>query len=105
MKPILIYSTFPDQQTAQNIAAVVIKGKLAACANIFPAHQSLYEWEGEIKNDTEVAVIFKSTDEKFAALKTVILDKHPYDTPCIVVLPITDGHSPFLEWVSQQTSA
>jgi len=105
MKPILIYCTFPDTVTAQETASAVIGAKLAACANIFPAHISLYEWQGDVKNEEEVAVIFKSTDAQFAALKAAILDKHPYETPCIVALPITDGHAPFLEWVAAQSSS
>jgi periplasmic divalent cation tolerance protein len=25
---------------------------------------------------------------------------HPYEVPCIAVLPITGGHGPFLEWIA-----
>ncbi len=99
----LVYTTFPDIETARGAAGEMVKQKLAACANLFPAHESIYEWDGNVQNETEHAVIFKTTSEKVKDLEKAFIAAHPYDVPCFVVLPVEDGHTPFLEWITAQT--
>jgi periplasmic divalent cation tolerance protein len=43
----------------------------------------------------------KTTIARLSALEKVIIANHPYDTPEIVVLPISRGHKRYLEWVEQ----
>ena len=99
----LVYITCKNNEEARDIASFVIEDRLAACANIFPAHQSLYFWEGKIQSDAEVAMILKTTKENFPELKAAIVEKHSYETPCIIALDITDGHAPFLNWIKGST--
>lgn len=73
-----------------------------ACANIFPAHQSLYWWEGAVQSASETAVIYKTRAENFEAVKDKILSLHPYECPCIIALPIEKGHAGFLEWIEKE---
>ena len=49
----LLLTTCPNLQLSQKIANLLIKQKLAACVNILPQTQSIYEWKGEIVNDNE----------------------------------------------------
>lgn len=99
MTAIFVYTTFPNNDTAQEIAENVVEKGLAACANIFQPHQSIYKWEGSVQRESEITLIFKTTDERYDALEAFIVSKHPYDTPCVVALPIEKGFAPFLEWI------
>lgn len=104
MSSILVYTIFPNAGEARAIAAKAIESKLAACANIFAPHESLYFWDGAVQNDQETAMILKTIPEKFEDLKTLIVTAHSYECPCIVALPVTDGHKPFLDWVEQNVT-
>lgn len=42
----LTWCPFPDGETARQAAAQMLGEKPEACANILPAIESIYEWEG-----------------------------------------------------------
>jgi periplasmic divalent cation tolerance protein len=102
MSQIIIYMTAPTDGEAHKIAEALVEQGLVACANIFPAHASVYRWQGKVERGQEVAVILKTTAERFTAVEAAIIALHSYDVPCIVSWPIMDGHAPFLDWVSGQ---
>lgn len=95
----IVYVTCKNPEEAKLIASSAIEKRLAACANIFPAHQALYEWEGAVQNEAETAMILKTTADAFDALRAEILRLHSYEIPCVVSWPASAGHAPFLEWV------
>ncbi|MCB1651590.1 MAG: divalent-cation tolerance protein CutA [Alphaproteobacteria bacterium] len=103
MQTLLVYATFENEEQAGKIARILLEKRLIACANIFPPHQSLYEWQGEIKNEKETAALFKTTSENFEALRETILKHHSYECPCIMAWGIQHGHPPFLQWIKEQT--
>lgn len=96
---VLIYMTAGSQDEAERIVEVLLEKKLIACANVFAPHMAVYEWNGEVKKELEVAVIMKSAAEKFSEIEACVQGMHSYDTPCLVQVPITAGHQPFLDWV------
>lgn len=95
----MVYVTYPDEAVAKDVSKQLIEGRLAACANIFQPHQSMYAWDGAVREEAEIAVIYKVLDDGFEALKDKILALHPYDVPCVVAWAIEKGHQPFLDWV------
>lgn len=101
--PVFVYVTVPDMQTAAAIADAVVGDRLAACANILPGMQSIYHWQGKIEKAEEVVVIFKTPAAQFAAIESRIKELHPYETPCIVALPVSAGHAPYLRWIAEET--
>ncbi|MCB1532460.1 MAG: divalent-cation tolerance protein CutA [Alphaproteobacteria bacterium] len=101
--PVIIYMTAASQDEAQSISKTLVEERLVACANILPAHSSLYWWEGKVESAQEVAVIFKSRAELFPQIEARIRALHSYDVPCIVSWPIEQGHAPFLQWIEAET--
>jgi periplasmic divalent cation tolerance protein len=91
-----IYMTAGSKEEAREIGKQLVASKLAACVNILDNMNSIYMWDGEIQDDSEVVCIAKTMIEKVKSL-------HSYDCPCIVSLPVSDGHEPFLDWISDQT--
>ena len=101
----LLYTTWPDRDTAQTASHTLLQEKLIACANQLSPSQSIYEWKGEICTDDEVVVLFK-TDLKIAdQVRDRLLKLHPYDEPCILCLPVHDRQSSkgFIDWIKHQT--
>ena len=60
MEQILVYMTFPEENTATRICRALLEQRLVACVNILPRVESMYWWEGEIQHETEVAALAKS---------------------------------------------
>jgi periplasmic divalent cation tolerance protein len=102
---VLIYTTFPSLNEAQNAGRSLVESKLAACVNIFPGMISVYSWQGKTEEANEAAMIIKTaktcTGDVLQALKRL----HPYDVPARLVLPVTDGGEDFLRWIVAESTA
>ena len=100
----LVYMTAGSKAEAQKIGKALVESRLAACVNILDNMQSIYRWEEEIQQDTEVVLIAKTTDSLIAQLIEKVIALHSYDCPCIVSLPISDGYPPFLDWIRAEVN-
>lgn len=95
----VVLVTVPDAEAGRSLVREVVGARLAACGNLIPGITSLYWWKGELQQDQESLVIFKTTAGRTADLTRKVGDLHPYDVPEILVLSVSDGHLPYLEWV------
>jgi periplasmic divalent cation tolerance protein len=103
---VILYTTWPDAETAQAVAAEAVAARLAACANLSAPMISIYRWEGAIEQAAEVTMILKTTSTAAPALRDLILARHPYGLPCVLsvnVDPIASSNK-FLDWVKIETS-
>jgi periplasmic divalent cation tolerance protein len=105
MKPTVKYAvvlvTAPDMKTARKLARAALEARLVACANLVPKIESHYWWQGKIESGAEALLVLKTTSSRLAALEKLVVAKHPYDTPEFLVLPISRGSKPYLDWVAQ----
>lgn len=101
--PLIVLTTFPDFQSAQKTAHEIISNRLAACVNILPQVNSVYEWEGNIETQQEHMLILKTSQRCFASLEEAIRGLHPYELPEIIATPITHGSRDYLDWIESQT--
>ena len=98
-RPILVLTNLPDQQSAEKLAQHLVSTKLAACINILAPCTSVYEWQGELVNDTEVPMLIKTSSAHYAALEAAIRAQHSYELPEIIHVPITGGLTAYLDWI------
>jgi len=103
MSYITIFSTASNKEEAKKIANVLVKEKLAACVNIVDKIESVYEWQGEIQEESEVLMIIKTKSELFESLKKKIKELHSYEVPEIIALDIKDGSDDYLKWIDEVT--
>ena len=103
MRFLWIYVTAGSREEATTIGREVVGARLAACANVVGGMESIYWWEGEIQEDEEVVLIFKTRETLLAELIEKVKSLHSYDTPCVVALPILDGHPDYLQWLADET--
>ena len=73
-KPIIIYTTFPDQKTAKKIITGLVCEKLAACGNIFRLH-SIYQWQGKIEQEPEHGALIKTQKHLYRKVEAYIKKK------------------------------
>ena len=105
MQAVFVYTTLPDMETARGLAETLVKERLAACANLYPGMRSIYEWQGRLEFDEEVAAIFKTAPERAQAAEARIAALHPYEVPAILRLPVEHVNTPYLQWLRHQTEA
>jgi periplasmic divalent cation tolerance protein len=96
---LVVLCTFPDQETTRRISNEIISENLAACVNLVLGVESIYRWEGKIEHASEVLAIFKVAAAGFKNLETVLLEKHPYDTPEIIAIGPDQVSEGYLKWV------
>ena len=102
MKPIIVYTTAPDEKDAEMMGATIVKKKLAVCVNIMPGGHSQYIWKGKFQHDKEVFLIIKTWDTKYEQLEKTIKALHCYENPCIIAIPIIKGSKEYLQWSKKQ---
>jgi periplasmic divalent cation tolerance protein len=99
----VVLVTVPDAAVAATLCRALIEERLAACGNIVPGVTSIYRWEGEIREDSELMVVLKTREDVFPRLLERIVELHPYDVPEILALPVIAGHAEYLAWIGRST--
>ena len=100
---VLLYVTCKNTEEARQIAKDLVQSKIAACANIIPIIESLYEWDGALQQDAETLLLVKTTAARSEDCQDRIKKIHSYTTPCILELNIGSGNNDYIEWLARQT--
>lgn len=100
----LILCTCPDQKSARDIAKTLLINKLAACINMLPNITSIYEWGGKVVEETEIQLLIKTQAALFNAVNDEIIRIHPYDTPEVIAIDISQGNSDYMHWLNKVTT-
>src|SRR6476659_3909237 len=101
--PIVVFMTAPSVEEATRLADLLVGAQLAACVQILPEMESVYRWQGKIERQSEILIIAKTTAGKFAELEREVRALHSYETPEIIAVPVVDGSSPYLDWLTRAT--
>ena len=101
---LLVFTTVSDMVAAQSLARTLVESRLAACVNLLPAVHSVYRWQGQIEEATEVTLLIKTTQRHYDKLQHAIVKLHTYDVPEIIAMPVVAGYTPYLHWIAAETS-
>ncbi len=103
-RPLLVYTTFPDAETALAVGRELVAEKLAACVNVLPGMRSVYAWQGAIERGEEAVAIVKTREGLREAVSEALKARHPYETPIILFLDVSGGHPATLAWLFEATA-
>jgi periplasmic divalent cation tolerance protein len=95
-----VTTTLPDRDAANRLGRRLVEERLAACAQVVGPVSSVYWWQGEVETAGEWYCHLKTTAERVSALITRIGELHPYETPEIIALPVTEGNTAYLQWIA-----
>jgi periplasmic divalent cation tolerance protein len=97
----MIYSTCPNQETAEAIATTLLSKKLAVCISISSPVTSFYHWDGTLHKDLEVQLFIKTNKPNVASVFEAITKLHPYQVPCLLEIPLDAVGEPYSKWASE----
>lgn len=81
----VVLSTFADEESARSVSRVLVEEGLVACAQVESRPiRSIYRWKGEVQEEDEVLVRFKTTPGARDRLADRLRALHPYEVPQIV---------------------
>src|SRR5687768_10695091 len=101
---VIAFVTAPELDVARKVARAALEARAAACANIVPAIESHYWWQGTLETSNEALVVFKTTTAESERLREIILKNHPYKTPEFITTAITSGSKPYLDWLADSVN-
>lgn len=102
-RPLLVYSTFPDGDIALTVGEELVRAGLAACVNVLPGMRSVYAWKGAVERGEEVVAIIKTREGLEEAVRAALKQRHPYETPIILFLPVSGGDPGTVAWLLAET--
>jgi periplasmic divalent cation tolerance protein len=84
----IVLTTTANADEAARLGRSLVEERLAACATLIPAVQSIYRWQGEVESAAEALLLLKTGPDQLAALEARLHQLHSYQTPEFLVLPV-----------------
>ena len=100
MKLLAVYTTLASDEAARRMARTLVERRLAACAQIGEI-ESFYVWQGEVANDREFRILFKSTEARYPALEAAIRELHDYELPAIHAVALEQVEPAYGRWIEE----
>jgi periplasmic divalent cation tolerance protein len=98
-----VVTAIGSRAEAAELAHAAVRARLAACAQVSGPVESTYWWHGELQTATEWLVTLKTTAGRYEALEAHLRERHPYEVPEIVCVPIVAGNPGYLQWLVDET--
>ena len=92
--------TGPPDFIEQHCRALV-EDRLIACAQVARI-ESTYRWQGQVEKEPEARAALHAMRVNANAIIERTRAAHPYDVPCILVLPIQDADPDYMQWISDE---
>jgi periplasmic divalent cation tolerance protein len=99
---LLVMTTVARAEDAEYLAREVVERRLAACVNLLPPITSVYRWHGDVTREEERMLLMKTRADRFAALRDLLLEIHPYEVPEVIAVPLEAGSDGYLKWLDDQ---
>lgn len=98
--PWLVVTTVGSREEAQALARALVDLQLAACAQVEPI-ESIYRWRGQVYEDDEHRVLFKTLASLYSQVEAAIRARHSYDLPAIHAIATVAADPVYAAWVAE----
>jgi len=102
---LVVLTTLAGDAEARAFVTALIAARLVACGTLLPGAHSIYRWEGQVREEAEVVVLLKTDASRWEALCAAVRERHPYDVPELLALPVERGLDRYLRWLSSEVVA
>lgn len=98
-----VLTTAASEQDARALAGGLVEARLAGCAQVMGPVTSVYRWEGRIEEAQEWLCVVKTRRALHDRVEAFIRERHTYQVPEIIAVPISAGSPQYLAWLEQAT--
>jgi periplasmic divalent cation tolerance protein len=100
-----ISTTTATRADAERIVDALLSARLVACGQILGPLTSRYWWNGALEQSEEYLILLKLRASAYPQCERAIRERHPYETPEILAVPIVAGSTDYLDWLRANTAA
>lgn len=97
---LVVHTTFPGRHQAEKAAETMVKGRLAACATVFPA-KSFFFWEGKLVGHREFVLELKIKGGNYKKVERRLRQLHAYAVPQIIAFDVKKASRDYAAWVGK----
>lgn len=95
----ILFTSAANLEEANDLGRILVEERLAACATVIPAVESIYSWKGKLETSSEAMLMLKTGVEQLAELEARLHQLHSYETPEFLVLNVEAGSHAYLAWL------
>src|SRR5437764_11139939 len=99
---LLVLTTLATEAQARTLVTALVAERLVACGTLIPGARSIYRWEGQVTEEGEVVVLLKTDASRWEALCAAVRERHPYQVPELLALPVQRGLERYLSWLTRE---
>ena len=98
----VVLTTLANDADARALVTALVAARLVACGTLLPGARSIYRWEGQMTEEGEVVVLLKTDASRWEALCAAVRERHPYQVPELLALPVERGLERYLSWLTRE---
>jgi periplasmic divalent cation tolerance protein len=98
-----VQTTTDSRAEAMELSRAAVEARLAACAQVTGPVASTYWWGEGLERAEEWLVLLKLPADRYEELAAFLAERHSYDEPEIIALPIIAGSASYLTWMDEET--
>lgn len=98
---IFIYTTCASKKEAKKLSKLIINKKMGVCVDYWRVN-SMYNWENEIKQISQIMILITTLESKLEDINEVISNNHGYSIPLIAGLDVRRINRSYKEWMASE---
>ena len=100
----IIFITAGNDDEAQKLSDILLKGHHAACITVVKDVESTYWWQGKLESAREHLLIVKTRTSQIDDVTKITRGNHSYEIPEVMAIPVIGGNSDYLDWIGREVT-